>query len=614
MLIPGRAAMIAVAILVASTTLAQLATRPPSPLVAAQRLFEAAAFRALGPQRPTDTRVVIAAITEGTLAQLPYRSPVDRQFLASLIDKLADDGVAAIGLDVLLDRPTEPEKDALLRRALLYASVPLVVISVAADTPESADQRQYLGQFIAGLRVGDANLAEERFDNMVRQHLPSDANTGHPSFSASLAAAVGVAPPAQPFTIEWRRAEAGGSAVPVYPAETIPLLPREWLRGRIVLIGSMVSGSDEHRTPASSFGPATFGVEIHAQVLSQILAHRAVPLPRLPWDELLACGAGAGVGMIGAALLAGWPAVLVLVVAAAAFLVGDLAVYAGTGLLLPAIAPILALAIAGGAVRAWRGHSDRRDRRALRTLFSRFVSAPVVDEIMRERDLFLAGGRPRPQELTATVLYADVAAFTSICERLEPAPLIAWLDRYIDTMAEIIMAHQGVLLRFIGDGILAVFGVPVPRRDQMAIAGDARRAANCALAMEQAMARLNDDWRAVGLPEAGLRVGLHTGPMVAGSLGTGPRMEFTLLGDTANVGARLEQLGKDFVGKRRIYCTIVVGGPTFEMLEGTLPGLPVGSITLRGKREPLDVYRIDSEAAAQAMLAVVPEAAASTVE
>jgi class 3 adenylate cyclase/CHASE2 domain-containing sensor protein len=609
----GKAAAIAAIILVVSTALAQFATRPPSPFAAAERLFEAVAFRALGPRRPIDPRVVIAAITEGTLARLPYRSPVDRQFLASLIDKLATDGVAAIGLDVLLDRPTEADKDAALRQALLHASVPVVVISVAADTPESAEQRRFLEQFTVGLRSGDANLARERFDDVVRQHVPQHPDTGRRSFTAGLAEAVNVVPPTQPFAIEWRRSENGEPALPVYPAESIPLLPPQWLRGRIVLIGSMVPGSDEHRTPASSFGPPTFGVEIHGQILLQMLEHRAVPLPLLPWNTVLSSAGVAGIGMIAAALLAGWPAVLALVAVALVFLAGDLAIYATAGLLLPAIAPVLALAIAGGAVRSSQGRGDRRDRRALRTLFSRFVSGPVVDEIMRERDLFLAGGRPRPQELTATVMYADVAAFTSICERLEPAPLVAWLDRYIDTMAAIITAHEGVLLRFIGDGILAVFGVPVPRRDQTAIAGDACRAANCALTMERAMTGLNDEWRAAGLPEAGLRVGVHTGPMVAGSLGTGARMEFCLLGDTANVGARLEQLGKEFVGNRRVYCTIVVGGPTFALLGGSLPGLRMGDITLRGKRAPLEVYRIDSEAATQAAAEPASEALASSV-
>ena len=367
----GRAAAIAVVILVVSTALAQFAVHPPSPLAAADRLFGAAAFRALGPRRVADPRVVIAAITAGTLGRLPYRSPVDRAFLAELIDQLAADGVAAIGLDVLLDRPTEAEKDATLRRALLHASVPVVVISLSPDTPEPDEQKRFLAEFSAGVRVGDANLARERFDDVVRQHVPQHPVSGGSSFPASLAAAVGVTPPTQPFAIDWLRGAHGAPAVPMYPAESIPLLPREWLRDRIVLIGSMVPGSDEHRTPASSFGPLAFGVEIHAQVLLQILEQRAVPLPPWPWHEWLASAIVAGVGMAGAALLAGWPAVLALSALAALLLVGVLAAYATTGLLFPPVAPLLALAMAGGGVRAWRGHGDRRDRRALRTLFSR---------------------------------------------------------------------------------------------------------------------------------------------------------------------------------------------------------------------------------------------------
>jgi class 3 adenylate cyclase len=234
-------------------------------------------------------------------------------------------------------------------------------------------------------------------------------------------------------------------------------------------------------------------------------------------------------------------------------------------------------------------------------LFSRFVSAPVVDQIMRDRDLFMAGGRPRPQELTATVLYADVAGFTGICERLAPEPLIAWLDAYLEAMTALIMAHQGVVLRFIGDGILAVFGVPVPRRTEAEIAADARHAAECGIEMERAMARLNADWAAQGLPVGGLRVGLHTGPMVAGSLGRGARMEFCLLGDTANVGARLEQLGKQYAEPAADYCTIVVGGPTRAHLGPDFPALRIGDMPLRGRQATLEAYRIDSAAVRRLM-------------
>jgi adenylate cyclase len=580
---------------------ALLSTRPPSPLAAAERLVEAVAFRLLGPQAASASSVVVVGITEETLSAFPYRSPIDRGFLASVIDSLARSGVAAIGLDVVLDRPTEPAKDAALRRALTRSDVPVVAISVAPDTSMSADRRRFLSGFLDGVRTGDANLARDRFDDTVRDHVPLHPATFRPSFPAAIAAALGAPVPTSPFPIAWQRhGDAGSADVPTYPAESVALLPPNWLKGKVALIGSLIAGSDEHRTLASAFGPPSFGVDIHAIVVEQLLDRRAVPAPWVPWPEILATAllAAAGIGL--GSRFAGWVAVAAMTAAGFLFVAAVLTAYAFTGTLVPVVGPVLALAIAGGGARGWRGLADRRDRRALRALFSRFVSEPVVDQIMRERDLFMSGGRPRPQQLTATVLYADVASFTTICEQLAPEPLIAWLDRYIDTMAALIMAHDGVLLRFIGDGILAVFGVPIPRRDQTGIAADANNAASCALAMEQAMQTLNDAWAEQGLPVGGLRVGLHTGPMVAGSLGTGARMEFCLLGDTANIGARLEQLGKEYAEPSPRYCTIVVGEPTWVLLAGRFPGVRLGDFLLRGRHSTMPAYRIDSAAAGSA--------------
>ncbi len=586
-------------ILCVSTVFALAVTRPPSPLAAADRLLEAVAFRLLGPRQPIDPRVVVIGISEATLAAFPYRSPIDRAFLAKLIDVLVADGVAAIGLDVVLDRPTEPAKDAALKRAITRSDVPVVAISVAPDTPLPAEQRQFLTGFLANVRAGDANLARDAFDDVIRDHVPFHPRTGLPSFPAAIALALGVPVPDRPFPIAWRRGRAGPYRrpdVPTYPAESIRLLPPGWLNGKIALIGSLVPGSDEHRTLASAFGQPSFGVEIHAQVVSQLLDHQAVPAAAVPWPLIAATAAAAALGTGVGFTLAGFLAAAALVVLGFGVMAAVLAAYSAGVPFIPVVGPVVAMASAGVAARAWRGRADRRDRRALRSLFSRFVSEPVVNEIMKDRDLFMSGGRPRPQELMATVLYADVAGFTTICEGMQPEPLIAWLDRYIDTMAGIIMAHDGVLLRFIGDGILAVFGVPVPRRDEAAVTHDARNAARCALAMEQAMARLNDGWLAAGLPQGGLRVGLHTGPLVAGSLGTGPRMEFCLLGDTANVGARLEQLGKDYAEPGPRYCTIVVGGPTWSRLGPAFPGRKLGEFPLRGRAATMAAYRIDSMA------------------
>jgi adenylate cyclase len=586
-------------ILIVSLAVALVATRPPSPLAAAQRLFEAVAFRFLGPLHPPDPNVVVVGITEETLAGFPYRSPIDRAFLAGVIDALAQKGVAAVGLDIVLDRPTEPAKDAALRRALTRSDIPVLAISIAPDTSMPADRRRFLEAFLTGVQTGDANLARDRFDDVVRDHVPLHPATGLRSFPAAIAAALGAPVPDRMFPIEWRRSGRlphAGPDVPIYPAEAIRLLPPGWLKGKVALIGSLVAGSDEHRTLASTFGQPSFGVEIHAQVVSQLLNRRAIPEPSVPWPIIVAtAGLAAGGVTLGIALV-GYFAAAALALLGIVFVAAVLAAYASTGTLLPVVAPLVALALAGGAARAWRGGTDRRDRRELRALFSRFVSEPVVNEIMKDRDLFMAGGRPVPRELTATVLYADVAGFTTICEGLEPAPLIAWLDRYIDTMAALIMQHDGVLLRFIGDGILAVFGVPIPRLDETAIATDARNAVRCALAMERAMADLNDAWCAEGLPVGGLRVGVHTGPMVAGSLGKGARMEFCLLGDTANVGARLEQLGKQYAEPGPRYCTIVVGEPTWSRLCGAFPGIRIGEVVLRGRHTAMAAYRIDSAA------------------
>ncbi|MBV8704513.1 MAG: adenylate/guanylate cyclase domain-containing protein, partial [Acetobacteraceae bacterium] len=560
-------------------------------------LFDAAAFRLFAPVPPLDERIVIVGITEDTLDLFPYRSPIDRTFLAGVLDQLAGAGVAAIGLDVLLDHPTEPAKDAALRRAIQRRDVPVVAITLGPETPASPERRRTLAGFVAGVRTGTANLARDRFDDLVREHVPIHPATGEPSFAASLAAALGAPVPARPFPIAWRRTR-GGHAFAVYPAEAVRLLPPDWLRGKVALVGSLRQGEDEHRTLASAFGQPSFGVEIHAQILSQLLDRRAVPSPPVPWTEILATLGMAAAGLAAASVLTGYILAATLTGIGAAFVAAALAGYAGGLALVPCVAPVLAVAAAAAAFRAWRGRAERRDRRALQALFSRFLSEPVADALMRDRELFLAGGRPRPQVLTATVLFCDIAGSTAICERLAPEPLINWFDLYLNTMVQLVIEHEGVVLRFVGDGVLAAFGCPVPRRDEAGVTEDARNAARCALAMERAMERLNDGWREAGLPETGLRVGLHTGELVAGSLGSGPRLEYCLLGDTANVGARLEQLGKEFADGAIRYCTILVGEPTWQRLGGTVPGVRIGEIGLRGKSARLGVYRIDAHALA----------------
>src|SRR5258708_40076145 len=154
-----------VVILAVSVLLALVLAAPASPLAAVDRLFESLTFRFFAPARPPSDRVVIIGITEDTLGRLPYRSPLDRGLLARLVETLAKQEVRAIGLDIIIDQPTEPEKDLALKRAIDCASVPVVFAAISPDTPISADRRGYLYDFLRHQRYGYRNLARESLDS-----------------------------------------------------------------------------------------------------------------------------------------------------------------------------------------------------------------------------------------------------------------------------------------------------------------------------------------------------------------------------------------------------------------------------------------------------------------
>lgn len=259
-----RKAALGALLLAGATALPLLLARPPSPLAAADGLIQAVAFHLLAPLQPQNRDIAIIAVTDRTLATLPYRSPIDRAFLADLITSLAGSGARAIGVDIVFDQATEPAKDEALRAALSAAAVPVVVASIARESPLDRERRNHLDAFISPYRTGYVNLARDRFDSQIREHEPLRPATGERSFTAVLAMAVGIPAPDGEFAIDWRHRSPDGPPFPIYPAEAAEKLPRSWLEGRILLIGTLIPGIDEHRTLFSAFGAPAHGVEIHA--------------------------------------------------------------------------------------------------------------------------------------------------------------------------------------------------------------------------------------------------------------------------------------------------------------------------------------------------------------
>jgi class 3 adenylate cyclase len=226
-------------------------------------------------------------------------------------------------------------------------------------------------------------------------------------------------------------------------------------------------------------------------------------------------------------------------------------------------------------------------------LFSSHVSDAVAQELLRQRDELLKTGRSEPQLLTATVLFCDIGGYSQAAEQLELHTLMRWLGGFMEPMAHMVMRHQGVVDKFIGDAVMAVFGVPTARTQDAEIDRDAANAVACALDMARAVAELNVRWRAERLPEIDIGIGIHTGAVLAGCIGSAERMEYTVIGDTVNTAHRLQAYAREIDGAAEP-SIIVVGDTTWQRLRGRVPGRAVGEVRLRGKAQPVTAHQIET--------------------
>jgi adenylate cyclase len=249
--------------------------------------------------------------------------------------------------------------------------------------------------------------------------------------------------------------------------------------------------------------------------------------------------------------------------------------------------------MSAAVIMAYVSGQERKQRAFLMQLFSRHVSKEVAENIWRQRDQFLEDGRPKPQKAEVTVLFTDLTGFTSVSEKLEPQALIQWLNTYMEAMAQLVMGNEGIVDDYAGDGIKANFGVPIPRKSQAEIKQDALNAVNCALQMKTKMQRLNRNWRNQNLPTAGIRIGICTGPVIVGAVGSSQRLKYTTVGDTVNVASRLESFEKEQVPEG--ICRMLIAESTHRYVQEHFQMQTVGAIQLKGKKQTAFAYLVIDE-------------------
>lgn len=576
-----------------------------------------------------DPRLLIVSITEEDI-RAQNRSTLSDQTVAQVLTTLKQHQPRVIGLDLYRDVPQEPGNAALKQQ---LAAPEIIAITKLGETPADSVPPP------AGMppeQVGFNDLVVDP-DGVVRRNLlfASTLEATYTSFSLQLAIAYlakdGILPlgsEANPDNLQLGQAiftplehDSGAyqtidsqgyqillnyrSRQGVAPRLTITqVLNNDFdpalVRDRIILIGTTApSEKDLFYTPYSAGEQTSHqmpGVEIHAQMVSQFLSAATNQQPLfLFWTErqewlwvivwtLLAGSLAWGVRH---PLALGMSSVGLLVV-----LSGSCFVLFTHQLWVPIVAPAIASIMAVGTVVMYRAQQAHRQQQMVMTLLGQNTSPEIADALWKSRDRLLQSGKLPGKRLIATMLFTDIRGFSTISEQMSPEALLEWLNEYLEAMTHEIQQHNGIINKFTGDGLLAVFGVPMPRMEEREVDDDAYQAVACALAMGKRLEQLNQEWTHRGLFDIQMRVGIFTGPVVVGSLGGKDRMEYGVIGDSVNTASRLESCAKD---RQVDLCRVLIAEETLVHIKDRFVVESWGPMALKGKNQMVNVYRVVSQ-------------------
>jgi adenylate cyclase len=532
--------------------------------------------------------VAVVGIDDATFQDLDEPYPFRRSLHARVIDRLVDAGASAIVYDIQFTEPTETVEDNALIRAIEGARGRVVLATTEVN--EFGETAVLGGE--GSLRSIGARAAHGS--------LPQDTDAVGRRFASTVSGIPSIAVAATEVATGRRAARSwfreDGTAWIDYagPPGTVPTysfsevlnrrVPPSALRGRIVVVGASAPTLQDVHPTSMSGTELMSGPEIQANAISTVV--RGVPLREIPgWlrvvvvillgfgPPLLALRLGAVAWVAGSAALAGLYALAVQV----AFQGGEI---------LPFVVPLAALVVSATAtllaVLAFELAATASEKQRVREIFTRFVPARVVDDVLASTngDLRLGGKR-----VQATVVFCDLREFTTFAERVPAEQVIETLNCFLGEMTEAILAEDGTIIAYQGDGILAAFGAPLEQIDH----------ADRAVAAVREMVgprldRVNAWLRERGLSE-GFRmgVGVNSGIVMSGNVGSAARMEYSAIGDTVNTASRLEKMTKDTPH------AVLISDTTRAMLRSDAADLSyVDAVTVRGKRAKANLWTLDA--------------------
>lgn len=580
----------------------------------------------------TAPRIVLIEITEDDIKQLG-QWPIPDATLAKVLRKLVRYNPRAIGVDIYRDLPVPPghnELNSILRNnshiitVMKFGSDGIPAPPVLKDTEQVGfndilvdpggivrrgllfldDGARTLYSF--PLRLALLYLQAQgivpRPDSTNQHHIKLGQTTIRP-FKYNDGGYIKADDRGYQFLIDYKDAHSSFQCFSLSSFLTGQIDSEEW-KDKIVIIGVKArSVKDLFYTPYSSElreKQQISGLELHARVTSQILRFglkNSSPIRVLSeWQESFWILLWGFIGcLLGLVVRNPWWFLIGSI--CGLFILGSATYFVFLyGWWIPVVPPAIIWLFSVAVITAYILKLEKLQRETLMRLFSRHVSPEVAELIWQERDRVFQEGRPRSRIATATVLFADLQGFTPVSEKMDPEDLIEWLNSYLGMMTEVVMQYGGIIDDYFGDGLKADFGVPFVRKEEAEVHQDALNAVNCALTMTREIKRLNERLNTQNQPTVGIRIGIYTGSVVVGGVGSARRLKYTALGDTVNVASRIERIAKDLPDVKTVNdpCVILLGDATMNYIGEDFETQKVGEFQLKGKTRKITVHRLIS--------------------
>ena len=576
----------------------------------------------------TSTKITLIGIEESDIQRFGW--PIDDGLFCQAFDNLNSNGISAIGLDIYRDKGVgsnqqclrdrfrdDPKLVSIFNIAAGINSVPGTPIerqsyndlSLDSDGVLRRDLVHVTGQDEATVSFAMRVMEVATGDDSLRRAIDSgnhedawlSANGG--GYHNELDAGLGFQ---RLLTFREPRSYRKYSLAELLDGE----VPADAIQDKIALIGSTApSLRDLFEVPHSRFqsGESLFkisGVEIHANRVATLLDHREGSLNVgwiMPgWGNLLfvfICSIG---GLVLAESIGSIRRSVLFVGLISIGLASGLGWLLWNQIWVGIAMPLTGLVSMGAAAWLRRGAMSQQHSQQIKQLLGQTTSPAVAQQLWEQRDELLSDGRFEGRELPITVIFTDTVSFTSVSEKLNPRDLMDWLNRGMAICVPAVTKRGGMVNKFTGDGMLAVFGVPI-KQD---ISADAQAAIEASKEIKAGIEKLNVEFRAEGLPEMLIRLGIHSGDALVGSMGSAERIEYAVIGDSVNCASRLESLDKH---RHNGVLRVLMSSNTIELLDPQFRNSLIleswGAVQVKGRNEPLEVSELKMDNEQEAELA-----------